>query len=283
MSLTTPNLTTSVQTGARLRRGRRLSASPRWLLVVVEIAVPVVLIALWWIASAGSSNTFFPPLSAILTRLGELLGTPAFLGDIGISVLNLLVSFLIATVVGVLLGCALGLVAPLSWFVEPTIHFFRAIPPVALVPIFVSLLGFGNGTRILSISLAALFPILISTIDGVRAGDPTLQMVGRVYRLTRAERLFLVTLPAASPRILSGMQVSLITAFVVMIASEMLGSSAGLGAATLLAQQSFAIADMWAGIIVLGVLGYLSTALFVLFRRTVLRWYIASQQLEKSE
>jgi len=276
-------LTTSVQTSARLRRGRRLSSAPRWLLILVEIAVPVVLIALWWIASAGSTNTFFPPLSAILTRLGELIGTPAFLGDIGISVLNLVVSFLIATVVGVLLGCALGLIAPLSWFVEPTIHFFRAIPPVALVPIFVSLIGFGNGTRILSISLAALFPILISTIDGVRAGEPTLQMVGRGYRLTRTERLFQVTLPAASPRILSGMQVSLITAFVVMIASEMLGSSAGLGAATLLAQQSFAIADMWAGIIVLGVLGYLSTALFVLFRRAVLRWYIASQQLEKSE
>ncbi|MDR2321235.1 MAG: ABC transporter permease [Microbacterium sp.] len=276
-------LTTSVQTGARLRRGRRLSASPRWLLILVEIAVPIILIALWWIASAGSTNTFFPPLSAILGRLGELIGTPAFLGDIGVSVLNLVVSFLIATVVGVLLGCALGLIAPLSWFVEPTVHFFRAIPPVALVPIFVSLIGFGNGTRILSISLAALFPILISTIDGVRAGEPTLQMVGRVYRLTRSERLFQVTLPAASPRILSGMQVSLITAFVVMIASEMLGSSSGLGATTLLAQQSFAIADMWAGIIVLGVLGYLSTALFVLFRRAVLRWYIASQQLEKSE
>lgn len=276
-------LTTSVQTSARLRRGRRVSTSPRWLLILVEVAVPVVLIALWWIVSAGSTNTFFPPLSTILARLAELIGTPAFLGDIGISVLNLVVSFLIATVAGVLLGCALGLIAPLSWFVEPTIHFFRAIPPVALVPIFVSLIGFGNGTRILSISLAALFPILISTIDGVRAGEPTLQMVGRVYRLTRSERLFQVTLPAASPRILSGMQVSLITAFVVMIASEMLGSSSGLGAATLLAQQSFAIADMWAGIIVLGVLGYLSTALFVLFRRAVLRWYIASQQLEKSE
>ncbi|GAA4478025.1 ABC transporter permease [Microbacterium panaciterrae] len=276
-------LTTSVQTRARLRRGRRTSSAPKWLLIATEVAVPVVLIALWWIVSAGSTNTFFPPLSGIVTRLGDLLATPAFLGDIGISVLNLVLSFVIATVVGVLLGCALGLIAPLSWFVEPTIHFFRAIPPVALVPIFVSLIGFGNETRILSISLASLFPILISTIDGVRAGEPTLEMVGRVYRLTRSERLFQVVLPAASPRILSGMQVSLITAFVVMIASEMMGSSVGLGAATLLAQQSFAITDMWAGILVLGVIGYVSTALFTLFRRAILRWYIASQQLEKSE
>ena len=91
-----------------------------------------------------------------------------------------------------------------------------------------------------------------------------------------------VPLPAAGPRILSGMQVSLIAAFVVMIASEMLGSSNGLGARTLVAQQSFAIPDMWGGILVLGVIGYASTALFTLFRRWVLRWYIASQQQEKN-
>ncbi|PRB04391.1 nitrate ABC transporter permease [Microbacterium sp. MYb72] len=275
-------LTTSIQTRARVRRSRSQSGSPRWILVGAEIAVPVVLLAAWWLASAGSTNTFFPPLQTILTRLGQLLQTPAFLGSVASSVGNLALSFVLATLIGVILGCALGLVRPLSWFAEPAIHFFRAIPPVALVPIFVSLIGFGNETRVLSITLAAVFPILISTIDGIRAGEPTMEMVTRVYRLTPAERLFQVVLPAAGPRILSGMQVSLITAFVVMIASEMLGSSTGLGAATLLAQQSFAIPDMWAGILVLGIIGYAATAVFTLFRRRVLRWYIASQQQEKN-
>lgn len=275
-------LTTSIQTRSRLRRGRSQSTTPRWLLIGVEVAVPVLLFAVWWVASAGSANTFFPPLQTILTRLGQLLQTPVFLADIGSSVGNLVLSFVLATLIGVIVGCALGLVRPLSWFVEPAIHFFRAIPPVALVPIFVSLIGFGNETRILSITLASVFPILISTIDGIRAGEPTMEMVAKVYRLTPVERLFQVVLPAAGPRILSGMQVSLITAFVVMIASEMLGSSTGLGSATLLAQQSFAIPDMWAGILVLGVIGYAATALFTLFRRRVLRWYIASQQQEKN-
>ncbi|MFS0893078.1 ABC transporter permease [Microbacterium sp. 179-I 3D3 NHS] len=275
-------LTTSLQTRTRLARRQAGSPSPRWLLITAEIAVPILLLALWWAASAGSTNTFFPPLQRILERLGQLAQTPAFLADVASSVGNLVVSFLLATVIGVLLGLVLGLVRPLSWLTEPTIHFLRAIPPVALVPIFVSLIGFGTETRILSITLAAVFPILISTIDGVRAGEPTLEMVSRVYRLSRTERLFSVMLPAAGPRILSGMQVSLITAFVVMIASEMLGSSTGLGAATLLAQQSFAITDMWAGILVLGIIGYLATALFTLVRRRVLRWYIASQQQEKN-
>ncbi|MEJ1090909.1 ABC transporter permease [Microbacterium istanbulense] len=275
-------LTSSIQTRTKIARRQQRSGTPRWLLIGAEIAVPVLLLALWWFASAGSTNTFFPPLQVILERLGQLVQTPAFVVNVGSSVGNLTLSFLLATVIGVVLGLALGLVRPLSWFVEPTIHFFRAIPPVALVPIFVSLIGFGNETRIVAITLAAVFPILISTIDGVRAGEPTLEMVSRVYRLGWRERLFSVTLPAASPRILSGMQVSLITAFVVMIASEMLGSSTGLGAATLLAQQSFAIPDMWAGILVLGIIGYAATALFTLFRRRVLRWYIASQQQEKN-
>lgn len=275
-------LTSSIQTRTRLARRRGQDGLPRGVLLGAEIVVPIALLALWWFASAGSTNAFFPPLQTILQRLWQLAQTPAFLLDIASSVGNLVVSFLLATVIGVLVGLLLGLIRPLSWFAEPTIHFFRAIPPVALVPIFVSLIGFGTETRILSITLAAVFPILISTIDGVRAGEPTLEMVSRVYRLSAGERLFSVMLPAASPRILSGMQVSLITAFVVMIASEMLGSSTGLGAATLLAQQSFAIPDMWAGILVLGVIGYTATAVFTLFRRRVLRWYIASQQQEKN-
>lgn len=275
-------LTSSIQTRTRLSRRQGLGTTPRNVLIGAEIAVPVLLLALWWFGSAASTNTLFPPLQRILERLVQLAQTPVFWGDVASSVGNLVASFLLATVIGVLLGLVFGLVRPLSWFAEPTIHFFRAIPPVALVPIFVSLIGFGNETRILSITLAAVFPILISTIDGVRAAEPTLEMVSRVYRLSARDRLLSVTLPAASPRILSGMQVSLITAFVVMIASEMLGSSTGLGAATLLAQQSFAIPDMWAGILVLGIIGYAATALFTLFRRRVLRWYIASQQQEKN-
>lgn len=276
------SLTSSIPTRTKVARKHRRGSAPKWLLISTEIAVPVILVAIWWFASANSTNTFFPPLKVILERMVALAQTPVFWTNVGSSVGNLLLSFLIACVVGVLLGAALGLVRPLSWLVEPTIHFFRAIPPVALVPIFVSLIGFGNETRILSITLSALFPVLISTIDGVRGIEPTLGMVGRVYRFGWGDRLFSVTLPAASPRILSGMQVSLIVAFVVMIASEMLGSSVGLGASTLLAQQTFMIADMWVGILVLGIIGYVTTALFTIFRRRVLRWYIASQQQEKN-
>ncbi|MFV0434687.1 MAG: ABC transporter permease [Leucobacter sp.] len=276
------SVTSTVLIRTREARRQKRSGLPKWVLIGAEIAVPILLLALWWVVSAGSTNTFFPPLQTILERMAALAQTPTFWGDVGASVGNLVFSFVLACVIGVLLGIVLGMVRWLSWLIEPTIHFFRAIPPVALVPIFVSLIGFGNETRILAITLSALFPVLISTIDGIHATDPDRRAVGRSYRLGWQDRVFQIALPEASPRILSGMQVSLITAFVVMIASEMLGSSSGLGAQTLLAQQSFMIADMWVGILVLGVIGYLATALLSLFRRRVLRWYIAIRQQEKN-
>lgn len=267
----------------RVRPSRKRSAgAPPWALIGAEILVPILLLLAWWFASAASQNPFFPPLETILRRLVEMGGTSTFWVDVGSSVANLVLSFILASIIGVAAGIALGMVSWLSWIVEPTMHFFRAIPPVALVPIFVSLLGFGNETRILSITLAALFPTLISALDGTRGYEPTLRMVASVYHFSWVDRLFSVVLPAAAPRILAGMQISLMGAFIVMIASEMMGSSVGLGAATLLAQQSFAVADMWAGVLVLGVLGYASTALFTIFRRRVLRWYIAAQQQEKN-
>lgn len=274
--------TSTVLVRTREARRQKRSGIPRGILIGVEILVPVALLAAWWFASANSTNTFFPPLQTILDRLVEMSATPVFWTNVGSSVGNLVLSFLLACVIGVVLGVALGTVRWLSWLIEPTIHFFRAIPPVALVPIFVSLLGFGNETRILAITLSAVFPVLISTIDGIRAIDPERVSVGRIYRLGWWDRIVTIALPEASPRILSGIQVSLITAFVVMIASEMLGSSVGLGSMTLLAQQSFMIADMWVGILILGILGYAATALFILFRRRVLRWYIAIRQQEKT-
>lgn len=264
----------------RVKKGGAIRFTRHWL-IGVEVAVPIILFLAWWIVSASSTDAFFPPLAEILKHFRELWLFAHFMTDIVPSLANLTAGFLIGGGVGVLLGVALGRVRMLSWLFSPVLDFWRAIPPVALVPIIVSLMGFGNETRIFTIALAALFPTLISTIDGLRAVDPQLHEVSRVYGLSRSDRLFSVLLPAAGPRIASGLQVSLQVAFVVMIASEMLGSSNGIGAMTLLAQQSFAIADMWAGIVLLGVIGYLTNLIFNVLRNRALRWYVRSQQVGK--
>jgi sulfonate transport system permease protein len=249
---------------------------------LLGVGTPVVLLALWWVLSDQSTNAFFPPLRIILERFQQLWMFQHFQSDILLSLGNLFTGFAIAAVLGITIGFVTALVPTVRWLIDPLIHFLRGIPPVALVPIFISLIGFGTEMRVTSIALAALFPVLIATVDGIRSVDQDILDVSRVYRLSRRERITSVILPSAGPQIFSGLQVSLQVAFIVMIASEMLGSSQGIGAMTLLAQQSFMIADMWAGILLLGVIGFAVNMAFDLVRRRVLAWYIGSRRLAKS-
>ncbi|MDQ0101263.1 ABC-type nitrate/sulfonate/bicarbonate transport system permease component [Paenarthrobacter nicotinovorans] len=249
---------------------------------VIGVAAPVLLLVAWWFLSADSTDPFFPPLQTILVRFQELWLFEHFQSDVLLSLGNLFLGFVIAAAAGIALGFITALVAPVRWMLDPLIHFLRGIPPVALVPIFISLIGFGTQMRVTSIALAALFPTMIATVDGIRSVSNDLLDVSRVYRLTRKERVLKVLLPAATPQIFSGLQVSLQVAFIVMIASEMLGSSQGIGAMTLLAQQSFMTADMWAGILLLGVIGFLVNILFSFLRRRVLSWYIGSRRLARA-
>lgn len=260
------------------RRGpKRVRMGKRGLLIL-ELVTPLLLIALWWSVSASSTEVFFPPLQAIVVEFADLWLFEHFVSDVIPSMINLVTGFLLASVIGIALGAALGLIRPMRWLLEPVIQFWRAIPAVALLPLFIALLGFGNEVRLFVITLAALFPVLISTIDGIRSVEPQLLDVSRVFHLTKTQRLLQVYLPAAGPQIASGMQVSLQVAFIVMISSEMMGSTHGIGAMTMTAQKSFDILGMWAGILLLGIIGYIVNFLFARVRNWALAWFIGAQR-----
>lgn len=276
--LTAPS-TTAIRTQARARQAR----DRRPLLLGLQIGVPVLLLATWWFGSLGSTNPYFPPLRDIVLEFQRLWLFDKFVSDVLPSAGNFLAAYLIACLVGIALGVLLGLSQPLFWILDPVVQFVRSIPAVALLPIFVATMGFGNGVRIFAIALASLFPILISTVDGIRGTEPLLLETARVYRLTRWERLRRVYLPAAAPQIFAGALVSLQVAFIVMITSEMLGAARGIGALTLLAQKSFDVQGMWAGILLLGILGFLANLCFNVVRRRALAWYLGSQKAASAD
>ena len=249
--------------------------------LALAVVTPVLLIGIWFGVSSSSTNAFFPPLRQILARFADLWLFEHLASDVLPSLKNLVLGFAIAVVLGVLIGFVLATVPLLRALFEPALHLLRGIPPVALVPILITLVGFGNEMRISSIVIAAVFPTMIATLDGVKAVDSSLKDVCTVYQLPPRDRLLSVYLPSAGPQISAGMQVSLLVAFIVMIASEMMGTAQGIGAMTLLAQQTFMAADMWAGILLLGLIGFLSNMLFVLVRNRILAWYIGSKKMEK--
>jgi ABC-type nitrate/sulfonate/bicarbonate transport system permease component len=241
--------------------------------IALEIWLPIVLVAAWWYFSENSDNPFYPPLSEILqvfedTWLFERFGT-----DVVPSLMRFVEGFAIAVALGVGLGLVLGLVPLARRAAAPTIDFLRSIPAVALVSVFIVLLGFGNLAKVTAIAFAAFFPILLNTIDGVRGVDPVQLDLARAYKIGFRQKIVKIVLPAASPQIFAGLRISLAVALLVMAFSEMFAGTNGIGFFILFAQDTFRITEMWSGIILLGIFGYVINLIFLLVERRVMRWH----------
>jgi ABC-type nitrate/sulfonate/bicarbonate transport system permease component len=267
-------MTTESVTAAATRRRRSASVNG----ALISLILPIVIIVVWWFWSANSTSPFFPPLRLILQTFADAWLSDRVLSDIVPSLTRLVVGFAIAVVVGVLLGALLGRIRIIAVALNPVLQFFRSLPATALIPVAVVLFGIGDTPKIALIAFVSSFPILLNTIDGVRNIDPVIEDVCRSFRLTKLQRLRWVQLHAASPQVISGMRVALSLAFVVMVSSEMLGATNGMGYVTLLAQQGFQIPLMWSGLILLGLIGLIVNGIFVLVERKLLRWYTQNQE-----
>jgi ABC-type nitrate/sulfonate/bicarbonate transport system permease component len=247
--------------------------SRRVLLIGVEIVVPLLVLAVLWFWSAGSDVFYFPPLKDVLTTFKDTWLFDRVGSDVVPSLVRLFIGYFIAVAIGVGGGIALGLSPVLRRTTEPIVEFLRAVPAPALLPFALLVLGVGNDSKIFVIAFVCLWPILLNAVDGVAGVDPTLVDTGRVYRIPARDRLTHVVLPAAAPQIFAGMRTSLSLALILMVISEMVASSNGIGYFVLQSQRSFAIPEMWSGIILLGILGYAFNAVFLLLERRALAWH----------
>lgn len=240
---------------------------------VLEVLVPLGLLVLWGVWSASSDTFYYPPLTEILETFMDTWVFERVMSDVVPSVLRLGVGYAIAVVVAIAVGIPLGLNATARRAASPIVEFLRAIPPPALLPLAIVVVGVGNLMKVLIIAFVCLWPVLLNTIDGIRGIEPTLNDTARVYGVRGLTRLRLITLPAAAPQIFAGMRTSLSLAVILMVISEMVASTNGIGFFVLQSQREFAIPEMWSGIVLLGILGYVLNVLFVLVERRVLAWH----------
>ena len=167
----------------------------------------------------------------------------------------------------------LGLSARARRAAAPIVEFLRAIPPPALLPFAILVVGVGASMKVFIIAFVCVWPILLNTIDGVTSVDPTLRDTTRVYGIPDRDRIWRVMLPAASPQIFAGLRTAVSLALILMVISEMVASTNGIGYFVLQSQRTFAIPEMWSGILLLGILGYVLNGGFVLLERRLLRWH----------
>ncbi|GAB3465505.1 ABC transporter permease [Streptomonospora sediminis] len=240
---------------------------------VQVLLLPVVLIAVWWVSSLVSGLYYLPTPGEIATTFVEVWGAERFAADVLPSVGRLLGGFALGTLLGVALGVVLGLSPRIRAVTEPVLEFFRAIPPPVLVPLLMLFVGVSTTMKLAVIVSGCIWPILLNTIEGVRATDPVLVDTCRCYGVRGRRWLTTLVLRSASPQIMAGMRQGLSIAIILMVISEMFASSSGLGHTIIQFQRTFAIPEMWSGIVLLGLLGFLLSVLFTLVERQVLAWY----------
>lgn len=264
----------------KVRQPRPLRPKSRFSVAALNILqrtwLILVVFAAWWVASAGSTNIFIPSLESILSSLGRDLSNGVILSGAGYSLTNLGVGLLLAVVVGIAGGLILGETKRLREIVDPVIHFFRSVPQAALVPLIIGAFGIGQGPKIYTIAFACMWPVLLNTIDGVLGVEPTVRKFSKVYRIPRGLHFRRVVLPAALPQIVAGVRVALPIGITVMVVSELFASNKGLGFYILNSSATFQVPETWAGALLVGVIGYILSLLFVVVERRILGWYFKS-------
>lgn len=246
------------------------------------LGLPLLLLLIWGIWGTLAPARFFPGPVRIFEAFVSTWVGPAFFDDILPSLGRLAFGALLSIAVGIVAGLVIGLTRWLSDLLEPMLEFFRAIPPPVLIPIVAVLLGPTDTMKVTVIVAGALWPVLLNTIDGVRGTDSVMTETARSFALTPAERIAFLVLPAASPRIMAGVRQALSIALILMVISEMFYSSSGLGYRIVYFQRNYLIAEMWSGIVLLGLIGVLLAVVFGVVERRVLRWYHGIKEVERA-
>lgn len=249
------------------------------------LALPTVLFITWWVFSAYSTNVYFPSLRRILGVFPATWFEGGWNSRIVVdgfsSVWRLAVGFSLATLLALTLGTLIGLSSRARAYCEPTLELFRAIPAPVLVPVISLFAGIGDEMKIFVIMLGCLWPILLNTVEGVRAVDTVMIETAKSYHLKTFRRIQKLILPAASPQIIAGMRQGLSVGIILMVISEMFAATSGLGFTVVQFQRNFALPEMWTGIIVLGMLGLVASLLFQVFENRTLRWYNGMRQASR--
>jgi len=223
------------------------------------------LAALWQLAVGGGlvDLDYLPaPSEVVESAAAQVEGgalVSATLHTLGVA----LVAWLIAVVLGVAVGLLLGLSAPARAVFMTSVEVLRTLPVVAFVPVAVLVFGLSTRMEIVVAAWAALWPILVNTLGGVEAVPARLHEVAAVFRLSAARRVGSIVLPAAAPLILVGARLGLSFALIIAVVAEMIGNPAGLGHLVIRTQQALQPEAMFAGILVIGLLGVALNAALV--------------------
>ncbi|MGW5420515.1 ABC transporter permease [Streptomyces sp. NPDC003943] len=239
-------------------------------------AAVVALLLLWeTVPRLGVvDRTFLPPFSEVAQAWWELAADGQLADNARASLTRSLSGFGIAVAFAVPLGLLIGWYRPVADLLGPLLEVFRNTAALALLPVFVLLLGIGETSKISIVVYSCTWPVLLSTISAVRTVDPTLLRLARSLDLPAVRLFQKVILPASVPAVFTGVRLAGAVSILVLVAAEMIGAKAGLGYLINASQYNFAIPQMYAGIITISAVGVVFNQLLVVLERRLSSWRV---------
>ncbi|GGK95576.1 ABC transporter permease [Mangrovihabitans endophyticus] len=258
----------ATQAGTPQPEPRRRRTVPRGVLNLVSVLLGI---GIWWLLpTVGFHDIPAPP--EVAGRAWELTVDGTLGGDVLASLLRVFIGFVLGVVAAVPVGFLMGWYGPIRGLVEPWVQFFRTIPPLAIIPLAIVLMGIGETPKIFVIFLASFLACVIATFQGVVNVDKTLINAARVLGAKDRTIFARVVVPASTPFILVGMRVGLGSSWATLVAAELIAAQQGLGYRMQNAQLYYDLPTIFVGLIAIGVLGLLMDRILLFAERHLTSW-----------
>lgn len=240
----------------------------------LTIAAPLLILGVWEALSRSGriDPIFWPAPSTLWPTAVKLTRDGTLLDDVRVSTTRILVGFLIGSIPGIALGLAMGLFWPVRVFMMPIATAFYAVPKIAILPLVIIAFGTGETSKLAIVALSIFFLVVLNTMSGVMGIDPSFRDVAKNFGADRLQLFAGVAFPAALPSIFTGLRLALGFSLIVIVGTEFVSQTPGIGRLIWDSWQTLAIKKMYVGLIATGLMGWTLTVALDLVERLVLPW-----------
>ncbi|EMJ5852652.1 taurine ABC transporter permease TauC [Klebsiella aerogenes] len=246
----------------------------------LSVATLAVLLAIWWAVTALQliSPLFLPSPWQVLQKLLTIAGPQGFMDatlwqHLAASLTRIAIALVLAAIVGVPVGIAMGLSPTVRGILDPLIELYRPVPPLAWLPLVIIWFGIGETPKILLIYLAIFAPVVMSTLAGVKSAQQVRIRAAQSLGASRAQVLWLVILPGALPEILTGLRIGLGVGWSTLVAAELIAATRGLGFMVQSAGEFLATDVVLAGIAVIAIIAFVLELGLRALQRRLTPWH----------
>lgn len=248
-----------------------LPRTSAWALSIAGLVLPFVL---WWAYTAlGLADPMFMPApQTVLARIGKWWSDEGMLDDTLMSVCRVMAGFVASAILAVPIGLYVGTYKPMQAFIEPLTDFIRYMPAVAFIPLVMLWVGIDEGAKVLIIFLGTFFQMVLMVAEDVRRVPMAQIEAAQTMGASRGEIVKMVILPSSRPALLDTLRITCGWAWTYLVVAELVASNSGLGYAILKAQRYMQTDKIFAGILLIGLIGLLTDQAFRWLSRRAFPW-----------